>query len=304
MKRKLLAVALPVMMLGGCAVVTLDKKEDTKVQSKEKVETKEKAEPKKKLEKKEYIKEISFLEDQLETKIGEITQIAGKTKDKTNDIKELNKEMIEKEKEIQETIAKFDRIEPPKDLEDAHKTILKAVDCYSKAFANIVKLEKTGSLTKKASEDSKELVLKGNDLLQEGFKPIKKAQLDAIESVPVEPTDYVKSLKDGKDLVGEWGTYQGSEFRKGIDFKEDGTYIAYDDSGKTSYDENHMLGTWSYKADTKQVNLTAKEFVKDGKKLDTTSSVMSVDYTVTYFEADKLSMKEPKGTGFSVMRRK
>ncbi|WP_442730553.1 DUF7018 domain-containing (lipo)protein, partial [Bacillus pseudomycoides] len=106
--------ALPIMLLGGCATDKEETKAKDKVEAKS--ETKEKV-VKEKISKEDYPDRMYKIRSDLELTINELTVIAGKTKDKSNDIKELNKELFEKEDELQKIISNFRKIEPPKEFE-------------------------------------------------------------------------------------------------------------------------------------------------------------------------------------------
>lgn len=291
--KKLVTLALPIMLLGGCGTDTTDKKADTKVEAK--------AETKEKVSKEDYPRRMFDLRYKLEAQINEITEIAGETKDKSNDINKLNKEMVEKEKEIQETISKFNKIEPPKEFEEAHKTILKAVDCYSKAFSKQFKLAKTGSITKESIQESKDLMLKGNEYADEGYKPLYDTDLEQSKTNP-KKFESVNLSQNGKELVGEWGSKRGGKFTKGLDFKEDGTYTIYDDISNTPYENTHIKGKWSYNADKKQVKMVIDEYVKDGKKSDSNQIKSSIDYTVEYCRDGSLVMVDADGNKIDVVK--
>ncbi|EJV54915.1 MULTISPECIES: DUF7018 domain-containing (lipo)protein [Bacillus] len=299
--KRLITLALPIMLLGGCATDKAETKTKDKVEAKS--ETKEKEVTKEKISKEEYPNHMYKLRSDLETKITELTETASQTKDKSNDIQKLNKEIFEKEAELQEIISKFHKIEPPKEFEEQHKTILKAVDFYSEAFATQVKSAKSGSITKEKIQESKDLMLKGNDYLKEGYTPLADAIADAGEK-KLQATEHSEFPKDSKEFVGEWGHFEGSEFVKALDFKEDGTYTIFDDKGKTSFEDNHMTGKWSYKPDSKQFTMTIEEYVKDGQKMDKSQLNESVDYTLEIFLNDYLNMVDAKGNRIDVQKRK
>lgn len=82
---------------------------------------------------------MTGLSSELVQKITVITEIA---MDKTKKETDLKKEILKEESELQKIIAKFKKIDPPKEFEDAHKEILKAVDCYSEAYALQVEILK------------------------------------------------------------------------------------------------------------------------------------------------------------------
>ncbi|PFM55118.1 hypothetical protein COJ48_30280 [Bacillus cereus] len=298
--KRLLTLALPIMLLGGCAT---DKSE---TKAKDKVE--EKAVTKEKIDKDKYPDHMYKLKSDLELTINDMTVIAGKTKDKSNDIKELNKELFEKGDEIQKIVSNFRKVDPPKEFEESHKTILKGVDCYSEAFESQFKSAKGGSITKEKIQKSKDLMLKGNDYFNEGYTPLADEVVKASAKKLEEQQKNQKPSEfptDSKEFVGEWGQYSGSEFTKSLDFKEDGTYIAYDDVNKLPYETTHMSGKWTYKADTKQISLTVDEMVKDGNKLDASKmNGTTIDYTVEIFYNGYLNMVDSKGVRVDVQKRK
>ncbi|EOP59358.1 MULTISPECIES: DUF3994 domain-containing protein [Bacillus cereus group] len=296
--KRLITLALPIMLLGGCAT---DKAE---TKTKDKVE--EKAVTKEKIEKDKYPDHMYKIRSDLELELNKFMQIAAQTKDKSNDILKLNKELYAKETEIQEIITKFHKIEPPKEFEKEHETILKGVDCYSESFTLIVKSAKSNSITKEKTQKSKDLVLKGNDYLKEGYTPLSDYIADRGEKrlKQQESTKNSEFPKYAKEFVGEWGHFEGSEFVKAIDFKEDGTYTIFDDKGKTSFEDNHMTGKWSYKPDSKQFTMTIGEYVKDGQKVDSSQMHESVDYTLEIFFNDYLNMVDAKGNRIDVQKRK
>ncbi|QWG31313.1 DUF3994 domain-containing protein (plasmid) [Bacillus mycoides] len=293
--KKLITLALPIMLLGGCAT---DKAE---TKAKDKVEAK--AEVKEKLPKVDYMSRMFALENELNSKIAEMGQTAYQTKDRSNDINELNKKLEEEIGEIQKTIADFDKVEPPKELEESHKTILKGVDYYNKTFSDTLKRAKSGSITKDATEESKKLVLKGKDCMDEGYKTMRDEYTKTMKT-NLEKSKNESMPKDGKELLGEWGSKLGGKFTKGLEFKEDGTYIIYDDENNTPYENSHMQGKWSYNAEKKQVILTIDEYVKDGKKADPSQMKESIDYDVMYFTSDSLVMMDADGNKIDVVKPK
>ncbi|WP_373694090.1 DUF3994 domain-containing protein, partial [Bacillus pseudomycoides] len=73
-----------------------------------------------------------------------------------------------------------------------------------------------------------------------------KIESSSTSDISTISNETVQRSMDVKELFGEWGSYKGSDFNKGIEFREDGSFTAYDDTGKTSYEENHMEGSWYY----------------------------------------------------------
>ncbi|MGE6599817.1 DUF7018 domain-containing (lipo)protein [Bacillus proteolyticus] len=312
--KKLVALAVPFMLLVGCGT------DKTEAKPKEKVEAK--SETKEKLSKEKYPLRMTKLSSELVNQITVITEIA---MDKDKEEKALKKEIIKEESELQKIIAKFKQIEPPKEFVDSHKEILKAVDCYSKAYALQVEIiNGKGKVTDEDRDKTKKsmkLIKEGNEYWQTGYAPIQDAQLDQANELGKKTgvqfdkpstsksdsnseDSSVQVSSDGKELLGEWGSYRGSEFHKGLDFREDNSFTAYDDTGKTSYEDNHMTGTWIFDADKKQVTLLPTEFVKDGKKIDAKNTNAFVEYKLEFLRAGSLKMTDDKGNTITGERRK
>ncbi|WP_144506285.1 DUF3994 domain-containing protein [Bacillus mycoides] len=162
---------------------------------------------------------------------------------------------------------------------------------------------------KAKAEKSKDLLKQGSELWATGFKPIQDVIVGKTDSSSTSETsssnENVQITLGGKELIGEWGSYKGADFHKGLEFREDETFTLYDDSGKTSYEENHMEGTWFYSQDKKQVTMMPKEFVKDGKKIDEKQMEVAVDYKIEYFKDGSLKMVDTKkGNRITAERRK
>jgi hypothetical protein len=310
--KKLVTFAIPFMLLAGCGTDKTDAKPKEKVESK--------SETKEKLSKEKYPTRMTGLSSELVQKITVITEIA---MDKTKKETDLKKEIQKEESELQKIIAKFKKIDhPPKEFEDAHKEILKAVDCYSEAYALQVEIMKgKGKVTDEDREKSKksmDLINEGNKYWHKGFDPIeshneKEAKALGFDvdtktdskSSTTSDNGNVQISADGNELIGSWGSYKGSEFRKGLAFRQDKSFTAYDDTGNSSYEDNHMTGTWLYNKDSNKVTLIPTEFVvKDGKKIDARQMNAVVDYTVEFLRAGSLRMVDSKGNKLEVERQK
>lgn len=288
--KKLVSLAIPVMLLVGCGTDNVDKKADTKVA---KIEVK--AEDKEKLSLEAYPSKMSNLHYELKMKMEEVTAIAG-SKDK--DVKEQNKKTLKSVDELQEIFVKFYKVDPPKEFEEQHKSVLKAIDCYKEAFDTQLSLAKSGSVTKKETEKLKDLMYKGNDYLEEGMTPIEGA---------VEHTKGPSSIplsKDGKEIVGEWGSYLGDKFTKGSEFRQDGTYTIFDDEDNTPYENSHMDGKWSYNGDTREMTLTIDEYVKDGKKAEPGEMKQSMIYKMENFTDTGYKMVGDDGSTMRQVKRR
>ncbi|WP_439876913.1 DUF7018 domain-containing (lipo)protein (plasmid) [Bacillus mycoides] len=170
-----------------------------------------------------------------------ITEVAVNT---SKDIKTVQKEFLKEEAELQQVIVKFDKVEPPKEYQDTHKDLVKAVDCYSKAYklqAEIIKPDSKDSAKNEAKskefKEFKELIKQGTELWKTGSEPIQGAIKDKINPsqnksdsfTTSKSNDYIQIASGGKELFGEWGNYSDSVFHTGLNLREDGTYTMYDD---------------------------------------------------------------------------
>ncbi|MBO1628179.1 MULTISPECIES: DUF3994 domain-containing protein [Bacillus] len=111
----------------------------------------------------------------------------------------------------------------------------------------------------------------------------------------------VQISRDGKELLGEWGSYVGDKFFVGLDFKSDGTYGAYDNSGKTSKEENNMKGKWKYDYDNKQIIFTIEETAGDDRPI--TDYRPEIKYKVDFFRAGQLKIIDETGSPLNVERK-
>ncbi|SFC82176.1 protein of unknown function [Bacillus sp. 491mf] len=308
---KLLCFAIPLMVLGGCGTNSSADKPKDKVEAKQ--ETKEK------LSKDLYPTRMTGLSSELMGKIATITELA---MDKNKDEKTLTKEILKEEENLQKIIKKFHQIEPPKEYADAHKTILKGVDCYSEAYAKQAKIAKDGSTDKETAKDLMQKIKEGNDYMVEGYKPLQEANIDKANSIsdktgvkfdtPTTKSDTkadngseITISEEGSEWYGSWGRYDGTVFHKALEFREDHTFTGFDDTGKAkAYEDNHMTGEWYYNADEKKLKLYPKEFVKDGKTYSKNEMRGLVPYTVKSFTGNSFEIVDDKGTAITAVKKK
>ncbi|MEM5605232.1 hypothetical protein AAHB51_15250 [Bacillus cereus] len=151
--KKLVTLAVPFMLLVGCG------SEKTDAKPKEKVESK--AETKEKLSKDKYPDRITAISTEFLQKVTEMSETA---KDRTTSDNEVSKKILAQVKDIQKIIKKFDTIEPPVEYRDAHKDILKAVDCYKEAYS--IQEEILTSDKKADEKELKDKAVKSKDLLK------------------------------------------------------------------------------------------------------------------------------------------
>ncbi|MFK4414742.1 hypothetical protein ABH961_003285 [Bacillus sp. RC251] len=186
--KKLVMLAIPVMLLVGCGTDKVDSKAKDKVESK--------AETKEKLSKDIYPVRMTSLSSEL---MGKITNIVEVAMNKEKDEKTLKKEVLKQESELQTIIAKFDKIEPPKEYAKSHKDLLKAVDCYSKAYSKQAKYFKANEkdIDPDKKQEITELIERGNKYWISGFQPVQD------ETSRVGAVNANKAVKDKQSALGD-----------------------------------------------------------------------------------------------------
>lgn len=280
---KLLCFAISLTLLGGCGTDTTADKTDKKVES---AETKKEV-----LTKDTYVPTITALTSDFTKELSELQIIALSDKSNKDKTKEANKKLDE----LQKMTDKFRNIEPPEEFKDTHEGIVKAMDYYSKGF----------KLQKEAINDNL-----NQDKVNQSFEQFKlgsEAWIEAASDISDMQTEQVNGLtnnldgsasdtksdssdrpinisQDGKELVGKWGSYIGSDFYVGLEFNSDGTFAGYDDTGVYSHEDNYFNGKWSYDSNSKTITLNVANFVKDGEKQEFDHS-KELEIYVKYFNA-------------------
>lgn len=185
--KKLVSLAIPVMLLVGCGTDKVDSKAKDKVESK--------AETKEKLSEDKYVEYMTSLESDLMGKIQDLVQVpVGNDKDD----KTIKKEIAKQESELQTIIAKFDKIEPPKEYANSHKDLLKAVDYYSKAYSKQAKYYDASirNIDPSKKKEVSELIENGNKYWVSGFQPVQD-ETDRLNSI--KESNVIKEKLSGVD---------------------------------------------------------------------------------------------------------
>ncbi|PGD53247.1 hypothetical protein COM36_32200, partial [Bacillus toyonensis] len=79
-----------------------------------------------------------------------------------------------------------------------------------------------------------------------------------------------------------------------IDFKKDGTMTMYESQDKEQQKKNYATGNWSYDGDKKQITLSLKEFIENGKKNEENDYEKNLPFTVKSFTGDSLRIADER----------
>ncbi|UFI00572.1 DUF3994 domain-containing protein [Bacillus toyonensis] len=139
------------------------------------------------------------------------------------------------------------------------------------------------------------------DARQKALDKMKKDMKDSVnktyiddDSVP-NPNDRIIELSSsGKELVGVWDFYKFEKVTFSIDFKKDGTMTMYENQDKEQQKKNYATGNWSYDGDKKQITLSLKEFIENGKKNEENDYEKNLPFTVKSFTGDSLRIADER----------
>ncbi|AFQ29864.1 hypothetical protein P4493_05560 [Bacillus thuringiensis] len=163
MKRKVLAISLPVMLLSnvGCSADWIFAKDNEKEIHAIEKETKK--------EEQSYSNNISRLSSQLEIDVTELQKYFF-------DSSETGKEDLNTRLALfKTTISKIKKLEVPKNYKEAHKEVLKAVDLYESSIN--YRLESIEKKDQKGIDESKEKTKEAGDKLEEARKKVNSVDL-------------------------------------------------------------------------------------------------------------------------------
>ncbi|MED0965577.1 DUF3994 domain-containing protein [Bacillus paramycoides] len=276
--KKLLGVAVPVMLLFGCGV-----SEKTNTSKQEKTEESKVKESKSNIKKEKVSKEdypnkvyklgVEF--DKLFAEHNNITREVFDGKKKKSDI-------VDSVKELNKVLDKFESIDPPKEYVTQQKDFEKAIGYFRESFALINEVFTRKEKREKGEKTDKELIEKSEKLVKEGdvywLKAFKDLEGDikigdgtvSIKDIKeldkkagINTDNVMKNVKDGTELIGNWG-FQGTDgFNMSLILKGDKTFETY---GKGEYPnkKNYIEGTWEYDKEAFTIYLHLNKRLVDG----------------------------------------
>ncbi|UNP79645.1 DUF3994 domain-containing protein [Bacillus mycoides] len=300
--KKLLGVAVPVMLLFGCGV-----SEKTNTSKQEKTEESKVKESKSKIQKEKVSKEdypnkvyklgIEF--DKLFAEHNKITREVFDGKKKKSDL-------VDSVKELNEMLDKFESIDPPKEYVNQQKDFEKAISYFRESFSLINEVFTRKEKREKGDKTDKELIEKSEKLVKEGdiywlkaFKDLEgdikvgdgtvsmKDLKELDKKAGINTDNVMKNVKDGTELIGNWG-FQGTDgFNMSLILKGDKTFETY---GKGEYPnkKNYIEGTWEYDKEAFTIYLYLNKRLVDG--VEDTIQKKKITYKVQDYDGKNLRL--------------
>ncbi|NWK69173.1 DUF3994 domain-containing protein [Bacillus paramycoides] len=300
--KKLIGVAVPVMLLFGCGV-----SEKTNTSKQEKTEESKVKESKSNIKKEKVSKEdypnkvyklgVEF--DKLFAEHNNITREVFDGKKKKSDI-------VDSVKELNKVLDKFESIDPPKEYVTQQKDFEKAIGYFRESFALINEVFTRKEKREKGEKTDKELIEKSEKLVKEGdvywLKAFKDLEGDikigdgtvSIKDIKeldkkagINTDNVMKNVKDGTELIGNWG-FQGTDgFNMSLILKGDKTFETY---GKGEYPnkKNYIEGTWEYDKEAFTIYLHLNKRLVDG--VEDTIQKKKIAYKVQDYDGKNLQL--------------
>ncbi|MDM5428536.1 DUF3994 domain-containing protein [Bacillus mycoides] len=300
--KKLLGVAVPVMLLFGCGV---SEKTNTSKQEKteeSKVKESKSNSKKEKVSKEDYPNKVYKLGvefDKLFAEHNNITREVFDGKKKKSDI-------VDSVKELNKMIDKFESIDPPAEYVNQQKDFEKAISYFRESFSLINEVFTRKEKREKGDKTDKELIEKSEKLVKEGdiywlkaFKDLEgdikvgdgtvsmKDLKELDKKAGINTDNVMKNVKDGTELIGNWG-FQGTDgFNMSLILKGDKTFETY---GKGEYPnkKNYIEGTWEYDKEAFTIYLHLNKRLVDS--VEDTIQKKKITYKVQDYDGKNLRL--------------
>ncbi|MGG2016422.1 DUF7018 domain-containing (lipo)protein [Bacillus sp. S10(2024)] len=308
--KKLVGIAVPVMLLlGGCATTEKSSKE---VKTEESKISKVKAES--------DVKKVRVLaEDYPQYLIDLGNEFDSEFKTLTTRLDNSLKGSATKEDilssidSVNKVIAKFEAIDPPNKYINSQKDIEKAIVKYKKSLSVL----KDGYTRDKSNSNDKrtdkEIVEQAETLLREGdvywiavYKDMKneitkskggglesKELKDSTTSSGIEYENVKRNIVDGTEIIANWGIIRDGKFNplfilKGGSPKGFELYTAGDYPNKTNYAE----GIWEYDKSSMTLKLHISKQIANGTEAEVIQK--DVEYKVQNYDTKNLQLYNEK----------
>jgi hypothetical protein len=300
--KKLLGVAVPVMLLFGCGV---SEKTNTSKQEKteeSKVKESKSNSKKEKVSKEDYPNKVYKLGvefDKLFAEHNNITREVFDGKKKKSDI-------VDSVKELNKMLDKFESIDPPAEYVNQQKDFEKAISYFRESFSLINEVFTRKEKREKGDKTDKELIEKSEKLVKEGdiywlkaFKDLEgdikvgdgtvsmKDLKELDKKAGINTDNVMKNVKDGTELIGNWG-FQGTDgFNMSLILKGDKTFETY---GKGEYPnkKNYIEGTWEYDKEAFTIYLHLNKRLVDS--VEDTIQKKKITYKVQDYDGKNLRL--------------
>ncbi|MGX5456362.1 DUF3994 domain-containing protein [Bacillus cereus] len=292
--KKLLGVAVPVMLLFGCGVS--EKTEESKVKESKSNSKKEKV-SKEDYPNKVYKLGVEF--DKLFAEHNNITREVFDGKKKKSDI-------VDSVKELNKVLDKFESIDPPAEYVNQQKDFEKAIGYFRESFSLINEVFTRKEKREKGDKTDKELMEKSEKLVKEGdiywlkaFKDLEgdikigdgtvsvKDLKELDKKAGINTDNVMKNVKDGTELIGNWGFKGTDGFIMSLILKGDKTFETY---GKGEYPnkKNYIEGTWEYDKEAFTIYLHLNKRLVDG--VEDTIQKKKIAYKVQDYDGENLQL--------------
>ncbi|MEH7189681.1 hypothetical protein CN675_18085 [Bacillus toyonensis] len=300
--KKLLGVAVPVMLLFGCGV---SEKTNTSKQEKteeSKVKESQSNSKKEKVSKEDYPNKVYKLGvefDKLFAEHNNITREVFDGKKKKSDI-------VDSVKELNKVLDKFDSIDAPTEYVNQQKDFEKAISYFRESFSLINEVFTRKEKREKGDKTDKELIEKSEKLVKEGdiywlkaFKDLEgdikigdgtvsmKDLKELDKKAGINTDNVMKNVKDGTELIGNWGFKGADSFNMSLILKGDKTFETY---GKGEYPnkKNYIEGTWEYDKEAFTLYLHLNKRLVDG--VEDTIQKKNIAYKVQDYDGENLRL--------------
>ena len=300
--KKLLGVAVPVMLLFGCGV---SEKTNTSKQEKteeSKVKESKSNSKKEKVSKEDYPNKVYTLGVEFDKLFAEHNNITREVFDG----KKKKSDVVDSVKELNKMLDKFESIDPPAEYVNQQKDFEKAIGYFRESFSLINEVFTRKEKREKGDKTDKELIEKSEKLVKEGdvywlkaFKDLERdikigdgtvsmkdlKELD--KNAGINTDNVMKNVKDGTELIGNWGFKGTDGFIMSLILKGDKTFETY---GKGEYPnkKNYIEGTWEYDKEAFTIYLHLNKRLVDG--VEDTIQKKKIAYKVQDYDGENLRL--------------
>ncbi|PEJ57300.1 DUF3994 domain-containing protein [Bacillus toyonensis] len=300
--KKLLGVAVPVMLLFGCGV---SEKTNTSKQEKteeSKVKESQSNSKKEKVSKEDYPNKVYKLGVEFEKLFAEHNNITREVFDG----KKKKSDIVDSVKELNKVLDKFDSIDSPTEYVNQQKDFEKAISYFRESFSLINEVFTRKEKREKGDKTDKELIEKSEKLVKEGdiywlkaFKDLEgdikigdgtvsmKDLKELDKKAGINTDNVMKNVKDGTELIGNWGFKGADGFNMSLILKGDKTFETY---GKGEYPnkKNYIEGTWEYDKEAFTLYLHLNKRLVDG--VEDTIQKKKIAYKVQDYDGENLRL--------------
>ncbi|PDZ73729.1 DUF3994 domain-containing protein [Bacillus pseudomycoides] len=309
--KKLVGVAIPVMLLFGCGVSDKTESKETKTEeSKSAKEDEKKSSVKKvKVSKEDYTTRVVGLVEEFDTIFKKHNDTIGELFDG----KKKKSDVLDSIKELDGVLDKIESIDPPKEYIEEQKNLEKATGYFRESSKIVEEVFTRKSTREKGEKTDKEMVEESEKILKQGdeywYKAINSLKdkntkvgdgtvsvkdiKDLDKKAGIDYDAVQKNVIDGTELIGNWGVQTSDGFKpsfilKGGSPKIFEVYNAEEYPKKT----NHIEGTWEYDKASLILKLHITKQMSNGVEAEVVQK--DIDYKVQNYDRKNLQLFNDK----------